>query len=154
LSELRRAGLCLHSILLACSAVYFSGLWEPAAEKFHRWSLRLTTTFLLIYTPAMLLTLRTRIVTSAWLIPLCTVLGWFGASFAYIIYFAGFETDRFETIFRSDIFTDIFAFAGIVFLIMPLVSMAWLVAAIAAGLFLLMDRILRPAREAPLPLTK
>jgi hypothetical protein len=140
-----RTGLCLLSILLACSAVYFSGAWEPAAEKFHRWSLRLTITFLLIYTPAMLLTLRTRIVASAWLIPICAALGWFGASFAYIIYFASFETERFGTLFRTDIFTDIFAFVAIVFLIMPLVSMAWLVAAIAAGLFHLMNRILGSA---------
>lgn len=132
--------LCLLSVLLASTAVFTSGAWEPAARMLHQWSVGVLMIFLLIFAVSMFLALRGRLARSPWTIPVSAVLACPAATLAYLVYFSMFEPQR---IMKSLAHSGVFDAIVILVFLVPSSSFAWLFGAVAGAAFYFLGRALQ-----------
>lgn len=143
--------LCFLSVVLGYGGVAVLGVWQPAEKLFHRWSAGVLAMFLVFFFVSMFLTLRGRIVRSIWVIPISAALSYPSAAFAYIVYFAVFEPQRF---FNSvthiqrlmNGYGQVLEVIAMLLFIGPTIHFTWLVGAIAGAVFFLLGRTLATNR--------
>jgi hypothetical protein len=129
-----RAILVLVSTLGAHGVMTLSGAWLPAERAFHQWWNGVSVTFVFIFFVLMFLTLRGRLATKFWPIPIGALIGYFAATVAYLGYFTIMDVERIQNTFRP---FNLLEATFVLFGLLPSAMLTWLFGAIAGAVFCL-----------------